>query len=476
MLDLVVRGGTVVAPWGVGPWDVAVKDGRIVSVSEPGSLTNDAVRVVDAKGKIVVPGGVEPHAHCSWTVPTLAHEGVSTGSIEDVSRACLFGGTTTLVDFAYWEPGEDLFETLEKKEAIFKGNSHVDYSYHVSLYSTKGELPFSVMEQIGEVIDAGYPSFKVWTTNTTPHRPKQMTDIGHLAEIMGHVGQGGGMMLVHAEDEDIVMFMYKKQAHLGQVHRKYMHHVHNNMSEDISFRRVIRLSEWMECALYLVHVSAKEGVEAIAEARAKGLPVYGETLHHYASFNHKEYERPDGALYHTYPSLKTEADQAALWEGLLDGRLSTLATDELWTNKTHKLRGQTIEDTTGGSEGVESRMGIGYSEGVVKRGMSLERFVDITSANAARLLGLYPKKGALSPGSDADIAIIDPDYNKTLELSDLHGADYSIWVGWEVRGWPVMTILRGEVVVEDGKLFGTKERGLLLPRKIDGRVVASPVC
>ena len=133
----------------------------------------------------------------------------------------------------------------------------------------------------------------------------------------------------------------------------------------------------------------------------------------------------------------------ALWEGLINGELSTLATDELWTSKTHKLRGQTIEDTTGGSEGVESRMGIGYSEGVVKRGMSLERYVDITSANAARLLGLYPRKGALSPGSDADIAIIDPDYNKTLELSDLHGADYSIWVGWEVRGWPVMTILRG---------------------------------
>ena len=260
MLDLVIRGGRVVTPTGVGLWDVAVKDERIVAVSEPDTLTKDVGRVIDARGKIVVPGGVEPHAHCSWTVPTLAHEGVSTGSIEDVSRACLFGGTTTLVDFAYWEPGEDLFETLEKKEAIFKGNSHVDYSYHVSLYSTKGELPFSVMEQIGEVIDAGYPSFKVWTTNTTPHRPKQMTDIGHLAEIMGHVGRGGGMMLVHAEDEDIVMFMYKKQAHLGQVHRKYMHHVHNNMSEDISFRRVIRLSEWMECALYLVHVSAKEGV------------------------------------------------------------------------------------------------------------------------------------------------------------------------------------------------------------------------
>ena len=232
----------------------------------------------------------------------------------------------------------------------------------------------------------------------------------------------------------------------------------------------------MDCALYLVHVSARDGVEAIGEARAKGLPVYGETLHHYASFNHKDYERPDGALYHTYPSLKTQVDQETLWQGLLDGRLSTLATDELWTTREQKLRGQTIEDTTGGAEGVEARMGIGYSEGVVKRGMSLERFVDITSANAARLLGFYPKKGALAPGSDADIAIIDPDYHKSLELSDLHGADYSIWAGWEVHGWPVITIHRGRVVVEDGQLFADKDRGSLLSRKIDNRVVKSPVC
>ena len=215
---------------------------------------------------------------------------------------------------------------------------------------------------------------------------------------------------------------------------------------------------------------AKSTVEAIGEARAKGLPVYGETLHHYASFNHKDYEKPEGALYHTYPSLKTEVDQAALWQGLLDGRLSTLATDELWTTREQKLRGQTIEDTTGGAEGVEARMGIGYSEGVIKRGMSLERYVDIT-----RLLGLYPRKGALAPGSDADIAIIDPNYHKNLELSDLHGADYSIWAGWEVHGWPVTTILHGEVVVENGKLTATKDNGLLLSRKIDGNIVISPV-
>ncbi|MEE9198275.1 MAG: amidohydrolase family protein, partial [Dehalococcoidia bacterium] len=162
--------------------------------------------------------------------------------------------------------------------------------------------------------------------------------------------------------------------------------------------------------------------------------------------------------------------------GLVGGDLSTIATDELFTTKAVKMRGETIEDTTGGSEGVEARMGIAYTEGVVRRGMSLERFVDITSANAARILGLYPQKGAIAPGSDADLALIDPGIGKRLELSDLHGSDYSPWEGWEIQGWPVMTILRGQVVVEDGKLLASPGQGRLLPRRIDPHVLSRPSC
>ncbi len=476
MLDLVIKNGKVVAPWGVGEWEVAVKGEKVVAVAEPGTLTQDVDRAIDARGKIVVPGGVEPHTHCSWIIPTAAEAGLYTGGPEEVSRACLFGGTTTLVDFAYWEPGEDLFKTIEKKGEIFKGNSYADYSYHCALFSTKGDLPFEVMGQIKDVIAAGYPSFKIWTTNTTPPRPRQMTDIGHLAEMMGHVATNNGIMAIHAEDEDIVMFRYKKLKHQGLIQRPNMHLAHNKMSEDIAFRRVIRLAEWMGSAIYLMHVSAKEGVTAISEARGKGLPVYGETLHHYASFTHEDYERPEGAIYHTYPSLKAEEDTKALWDGLVGGDLSTIATDELFTTKAVKMRGETIEDTTGGSEGVEARMGIAYTEGVVRRGMSLERFVDITSANAARILGLYPQKGAIAPGSDADLALIDPGIGKRLELSDLHGSDYSPWEGWEIQGWPVMTILRGQVVVEDGKLLASPGQGRLLPRRIDPHVLSRPSC
>lgn len=476
MLDLIIRGGQVVAPWGVGGWDVAVKGEKIVALAEPDTLTQDVAQIIDATGKIVVPGGVEPHTHCSWIIPTAAEAGLYTGGPAEVSRACLFGGTTTLVDFAYWRPGIDLFQTIQEKEEIFQGHTYADYSYHCALFSTKGDLSFEVLGQIKDVITAGYPSFKIWTTNATPTRPRQMTDIGHLSEIMEHVAANNGIMAIHAEDEDIVMFMYKKLEHEGRIERWNMHLAHNNMSEDISFRRVIRLAEWMGAAIYLMHVSAKEGVAAIGEARSKGLPVYGETLHHYACFTHEDYKKPEGAIYHTYPSLKYDEDRDALWKGLVEGPLSTIATDELFTTKEVKMRGNTIGDTTGGSEAVETRMGIAYTEGVVKRGMSLQRYVDITSANAARILGLYPRKGAISPGSDADIALIDPNFKKRLHLTDLHGSDYSLWEGWEVEGWPVITILRGKVVVVDGKLLAKEGYGKLLPRKIDSSVLSRPVC
>ena len=200
-----------------------------------------------------------------------------------------------------------------------------------------------------------------------------------------------------------------------------------------------------------------------------------ETLHHYATFNSQEYRKPDGPLYHTYPSLKYQQDADALWQGLVDGRLSTVATDVLWCSRDVKLSGNTIETTVGGSSATEERVGITYTEGVVKRGMSLPRFVDVTSANAARILGMYPRKGALAPGSDADIVLIDPNVKKQLSLSDLHGMDHSVWEGWEVQGWPVVSVLRGKVVVENGKLLGDTSDGQLIGnRKTPPEILNGP--
>ena len=280
--------------------------------------------------------------------------------------------------------------------------------------------------------------------------------------------------MVHAEDDDIVQYMYRKVMDEGRGEWWNMHLVHTNLSEDLSFRRVLRAAEITNCPTYLVHVSAAEGVTALKEWRSRGAPVYGETLHNYATFTAENYREPDGMKYHTYPSLKSEADRDALWVGLLDGTLSTMATDEYCTNWALKIQGRTVLDVTGGHNGAETRMGVTYTEGVVKRGMPLERFVQVTSSNAARIMGLYPRKGVIAPGSDADIALIDPSFNKRLTMADLHISDYSIWEGYEAKGWPVVTVMRGKVVVENGEFHGELSDGHWIKRKVSGDVVSKP--
>ncbi|MBI3330237.1 MAG: amidohydrolase family protein [Nitrospinae bacterium] len=473
MLDYVVRGGRVVTPWGVGAWDVAIQGEKIVAVAEPNTLTGDIGRVIDATGNIVIPGGIEPHAHVA--APIMGFPGMETAPPDQVSRAALFGGTTTLVDFAIQRPGIDIFKALDERHGRWKGQSYADYSYHCMLLA---EIPTPVISQIKSAIEAGFPSFKIFTTNIRPitRTEPRMVGMGYLSAVMEQVAANGGLMAIHSEDDDIVQFMYKKLTEENRTEWYNMHLVHNNMSEDVSFRRVIRVAEWTGAAVYFVHVSAKEGVKAIQEARGKGLPIYGETLHNYVSFSADDYKQEDGMKYHTYPSLKSQEDRLALWDGLLRNDLQTMATDEYCTTFAFKLQGKKIDDVTGGHNGAETRVGITYNEGVVKRGMSLQRFVDVVSSNAARLLGLYPRKGAIAPGSDADIVFIDPRLNKRLSMADLHISDYSIWEGWDIRGWPVFTMLRGKVMIEGGKLVGKQGDGQLIPRKIDAAVLSRPGC
>ena len=475
MIDLIIRGGRVVTPWGVGGWDVAVEGERIVAVAEPGALPGETGRVIDATGKIVVPGGIEPHAHIAAPIALLGGE---TAPPEQVSRAALFGGTTTLTDFAIQYPGIDIFQSIEERTSRWRGNSYCDYSHHCMLLR---EIPTNIIAQAKEAIEAGFPTFKIFTTNIrpinrTPENERRLVGMGHLSGLMEQAATNGGLLFVHSEDDDIVQYMYKKLTEEERIEWYNMHEVHNNMSEDLSFRRVIRVAEWTGAAVYFVHVSAKEGVNAIREARGRGLPIYGETLHNYVSFTSEDYKQTDGMKYHTYPSLKSEEDRLSLWDGLIKGGINSMATDEYCTDFATKRVGRTIYDVTGGHNGAETRVGITYSEGVVKRGMSLQRFVDVTSANAARIMGYYPRKGAIAPGSDADIVLIDPDVHNTLTMDDFHIGDYSIWEGWEINGWPVTTILRGKVVVENGQFFAYLGGGKLIPRKIDAAVLNGPAC
>ena len=478
MLDCIIKGGQVVTPQAVGEMDVGIRGEKIVAVGWSGTLSEQATQVIDASGKIVIPGGIEPHAHIGIPVPSewSGQPDIMTQPPQDASRAAAFGGVTTIVDFAgdlSFAEVEDatpksIMSVVEERRSVFRTHSYTDYTFH---YILAGEVAPETIGEIGEAIQEGVASFKIFTTFHPIRVP-----YGHLWTIFAEVAKHGGIMAVHAEEDEVVRYMTEKLKREGRDQGYNLHLVHNNISEDLAFRHIIRLAQHTEAGIYFVHTTAKEGVAAIAEARAAGQPVYGEALHNYLQFTCDDYKKPGGTSIHTYPAIKFADDRDALISGLMDGRLATTATDEYTTHKGPKLWGDTIETVCGGHNGIETRMPVAFTKFVAERNVSLQRFVDITSANAAKLLGLYPQKGAIQPGSDADIVLIDPDMQKTLTLDDLHAdSDYSIWEGFTCLGYPVLTMLRGKVIVEQGNLVGSSTDGQWLKRRVSGDIISRPV-
>jgi len=473
MVDLVIRGDTVVTPQGVGAYDLLIKGETIVAVVAAGSLpVPEGARLIDARGKIVMPGGIDPHVHCKWHLPNPDGSAGLTDPPDVVSKAALHGGTTTMIDFTRASQGANLRDAIEKREEDWKGHCACDYAQHIMV---EGALPIDLPAQVGEAIQAGYPTVKIFTTDITPSRKGRMVDFGDIWEVFQVLAANRGLGVIHSEDNDIVMHMYGKLIREGRVGFENMAEVHNTLSEDISFRRVIRLAEKIPgTALYMMHVSAGTGVSAIREARTRGVPIYGESLHQYMMYTNEDYKRPGGQIYHTYPSLKSSADQAELWNGTLDGSINCVATDEICCTLAKKLQGARIDDTTGGNAGVEPRVALMYTEMVGNRRYSLNRFVDLVSTNAAKIMGLYPRKGALAAGSDADICVLDPADQRTIRAEDLHETDYSPWEGRKMNAWPCLTVLRGKVMVEGGRFQGSLSDGKWQHRKVAEEMFTGP--
>jgi len=469
MFDLIIQGGDVVTPQGVVACDVAVVGETIAATAAPGTLAADsAKRAIGAKGHIVMPGGIDPHVHMHH--PWIKPDGVPliTKGPEHVGRAALYGGTTTLIDFAYWRDGLTPAQAVENRDKDFAGKSPCDWAYHLMLHT---DPPHEFSGQLAEAIQAGYPTLKIFTTTILPGRVGRMIDFGDIWEAFQVLAKHGGLGVIHAEDNDIVMHMYAKLIRENRVSFHHLAEAHNQLSEDLSFRRVLRLAESVGAALYMMHVSAGTGAAAIAEARAKGQAVFGETLHQYLLYSSEDYKKPNGQIYHTYPSLKSAEDQKALWDGTANDVIHCVATDELCCTLKEKTLGDRIDNTTGGNSGVEPRLAVMYTEMVTRRGYSLSRYVDLVSTNAAKIMGLYPKKGAIAVGSDADITILDPSRRGQVRAADLHESDYTPWEGHDIFAWPVTTILRGKVMVENGEYHGSPKDGRYLKRKIPAAIL-----
>jgi len=474
MLDIVITGGTAVLPSGAITADIGIEGEKIVAIGAPGSLAGlGAKRTVDASGQIVIPGGIDPHVHCRWPMPTPGQTQHNlTDGPDRVSQAALFGGTTTMLDFALVDGDNTVQQAIERRQKEWAGDCHCDYAFHVMV---QGKQDWSIPDQIVEAVQAGHATVKMFTTDITPSRKGRMVPFGSVMEVLTALAKSGGLAAIHAEDNDLVMHMYEKLTREGRTSFHNMAEVHTTLSEDLAFNRVIRLAANIPgCALYMLHTSAATGVRAIDAARAQGTPIYGETLHQYLMYSAEDYKRPNGQIYHTYPSLKFAEDHAALWAGTNHGAIQTVATDEICCPLKFKLQGDKIDDTTGGNAGVEPRVSLIYTETVEKRGYDLTQFVNLISSNAAKIMGLYPRKGALAVGSDADIVLLDTRKRHEVKAAEMHEADYSPWEGRDLACWPSMTLLRGKIVVEGGKLLGALSDGQHLSRKVADEVRARP--
>jgi dihydropyrimidinase len=474
MLDVVITGGTAVLPSGAERADIGVAGEKIAAIGTPGSLAALGGRVVDANGQIVIPGGIDPHVHCRWPMPTPGQTQHNlTDGPDRVSQAALHGGTTTILDFALVDGDNTVQQAIERRQKEWAGDCYCDYAFHTMV---QGKLDPSVPDQLAEAVAEGHPTVKMFTTDITPSRKGRMVPFGSIMEVLTVLAKAGGLAAIHAEDNDLVMHMYEKLTREGRTGFENMAEVHTTLSEDLAFNRVIRLAANIEgSALYMLHTSAATGVRAIAAARASGVPIYGETLHQYLMYSAEDYKRPNGQIYHTYPSLKFAEDHAALWAGTNHGAIQTVATDEICCPLKFKLQGNRIDDTTGGNAGVEPRVSLMYTETVEKRGYDLSTFVGLVSTNAAKIMGLYPRKGALAVGSDADIVLLDTRARHVVRAVDMHEADYSPWEGRDLAAWPSLTMLRGKIAVEGSTLRGALSDGKHLPRKIPEAVRTRPV-
>lgn len=473
MFDVVVRNGTVVTATRTELRDVATRGTTIAAIERHGTFDGQAKHVIDASGCLVIPGGVDPHCHYN-----LDNWGKFRTEGQEHSAAAAFGGTTTILDFATHKAPESVADAIAAKRAEADGRMAVDYGLHLIL---RGNPSPATIGQIGDAVRAGVPSVKTFTCY------EDECDDGHRFAVMQEVARTGGMSMIHAEDASLINWFTDAYRAAGKTQGAYVSETRNALVEEAAIRRTMLLAERSGSALYVVHMAAASGVNALAEGRARGLPFYGETLTPYLSFtaddlwiedpvviDGHEYG-PRGLLYNNFPTPKADTDRETLWTALADGRLQTVGSDHaaITVANRYEKQGTTIESMQAGQAGVELRVPVTFHLGVNGGRITPNQFVEVVSTNAAKLMGLYPKKGELAVGSDADIVVIDPNLKWTVRLEDLHmSVDYNCWDGWELQGGVCATTLRGQVLIENREWVGPKTAGEFVHRTIDRSVLS----
>jgi dihydropyrimidinase len=452
--DLVVRGATVVTADGRDRVDVAIDGDKVAQLG--GAMQGR--REIAASGLFALPGGVDPHVHLT-DGPELPPDKREAGWVDDFtsgSAAALAAGITTMGNMTFSGPTETMREAVARESALASRQTVADVFLH-PVWS--GARP-SMKEDVRQLCQEGHRSIKLFTCG--PEFDRQAADVV-LAVQTAHAA--GAITLLHCEDAAVIDCCTRGLLTAG--HAGFQHYAASRptLAEVVAVQRAVALCELTGAPTYIVHVSSARALRVCQEARARGLPVYVETRPLYLHLTEDRYQGPDAPLFVGQPPLRQPQDRDALWAGLADGSIDTLGSDHAPWRAADKLDpGHTLDKLRPGVAELDSMLPMLISAGA-RRGLPLERVVALTAANPARLFGLYPRKGTIAVGSDADLVLWDLARKRTVRAAEMRSrADYSPYEGTEVTGWPVLTIRRGEVVFEDGQLRGVPGSGQVLAR------------
>lgn len=467
-LDLCIKGGNVVSPTGITEMDVGVWREKIILLGEAEYFPK-ARRTIDAKGKYVIPGGIDTHSHLE-----VSFQGAFTGDdFYSGTVAAAFGGTTCIIDFARCMKGESPVEILQKRMEQARPKAVVDYAFHITLT----EASSRVLSEIKEVVQIGCPSFKLFMIY---RKEGQMIDDGGLLAVFEEAAKWNAIPGVHAENAAITEYNVEKAVSENKL--DWIRHAFTkpNIVEIEAIQRAILLSKCVGIPLNIFHLSTGEGADLILQAQKDGRPVYAETTPHYLTLTEEVYKREDGHYYLCSPPLRKKKDVDRLWEGLRVGCPTFTGTDHASFTPEDKEKflerreGKLIPNFTkvaNGVPGIEVRLPI-LLNGVREGKLSMNRLVTIFSTNAARIFGLYPRKGVIAVGSDADLVIVDLKKERVLSAKTLHmHADFCPYEGMKVMGYPILTVSRGKILTEDDRFFGSPGCGSFIKRKIDPLVL-----
>ncbi|MBN9047593.1 MAG: dihydropyrimidinase [Rhizobiales bacterium] len=459
--DTVIRHGTVVTASDTFRSDVGLIDGRIAALAA--ELT-EADEIIDATGLYVMPGGIDSHVHLDQP----SGEGiVMADDFDSGTRSAAIGGNTTVLSFCMQEKGQSLREALKVYHGKAEGRCHVDVSFHLVVTDPTAEV---LGQELPALVADGYTSIKVFMT----YDGLRLRDDEILATL-DTARRTGALVMVHCENEDAIRYLIGRHEAEGLFAPRYHATTRPIAAEREATHRALSLAEIVDTPIVIVHVSNRQAMEEIRRARERGQRIAGETCPQYLMLTADDLdaEALEGAKYVCSPPPRDRESQEACWEGVEQGVFDLFSSDHCPfrfddpQGKLNEKGKRSFRWIPNGIPGVGTRLPILFSEGVMKGRIDLNRFVAITSTNHAKLYGLYPRKGAIAIGSDADIILWDPDRQVTLTNDMLqHGADYTPYEGLPIRGWPVRTLLRGKTIVQDGRLSEEASSGMYLDRAL----------